>query len=214
MIYLAIDKLAKRLAPAPVIALCAAAIITTTDAQAGSIDVLFTEQENDVLVSFSGSLDVSDFGQVTNTSLYNGTAVGAGFSTLTITPSASVGTAQYFLSGEPFQNFGSGSFSFGIFNGGDLFGFVDNGNQTDQLYLPYGYVSGTPISGSGTFTGSFASLGIDPTAVSVFLPGEQEIHLTFEPYSAVSEVPLPAALSLFMSALGVGGFVARRRRRD
>ncbi len=75
------------------------------------------------------------------------------------------------------------------------------------------YVSGTLISGSGTFAGSFASLGIVPTAVTINLPGEQAIHLTFEPYSAVSEVPLPAALPLFMSALGVGGFVMRRRRR-
>lgn len=73
----------------------------------------------------------------------------------------------------------------------------------DQLWLPSGYVSGSAIDLSATFTGTFASRGLTPSPVILQLPSSQTISLVF------IVVPSPG---VSLPAAGFALLAARRRR--
>lgn len=62
---------------------------------------------------------------------------------------------------------------------------------------------------TANLTGDFNPTGVD-YSLFVGVTGEAPTNVTL----TVSEVPLPAALPLLAGALGFGGFVARRKRRQ
>jgi hypothetical protein len=61
--------------------------------------------------------------------------------------------------------------------------------------------------------GSFATASIDPviTIDSALTPNADKYHLVFS--SNISNAPIPATLPLFVSGLGILGYVARRKKR-
>jgi hypothetical protein len=87
-------------------------------------------------------------------------------------------------------------------NGTNNTGFQNSGSYQpfDSFFSTYGGITVTDfyfIVDSGWFTNGTQSLILDSINVEI----------------AASEVPIPAALPLFVSGIGVLGFVARRRKR-
>jgi len=86
---------------------------------------------------------------------------------------------------------------------GDIFG-VYGGNTVPLLVVPDGYVSGSALSGGMTYFGeTIAALGMMPGAYVWTLPNDT---LTLN----VGVVPIPAAVWLFGSALGLLGWMRRK----
>jgi PEP-CTERM motif len=90
---------------------------------------------------------------------------------------------------------------------GNSFGFAF---VVNQLRVPLNYISGDPISGSTSFLGTFAGLGLTPgTYFYNFTTGLDNIQLNI-----ISEVPEPSTLGLIgLGLLGLGA-MRRRRRKD
>lgn len=79
-----------------------------------------------------------------------------------------------------------------------------------RFAVPAGYVSGTQLSGSATFTGtSFASLGITPgTYAWTWGSGA-----TADSVTLTAAVPEPSTYAMALAGLGVLGLWARRQQR-
>ena len=92
--------------------------------------------------------------------------------------------------------FGPGGLSLTTMTTGNVFAMSSN-----TLFLPDGYVSGNPLTGTLRFLGaSLMSLGITPGSYVTQLPSDT-ITLNFPE----TPVPLPGTLALFASALAVVG---------
>ena len=83
-----------------------------------------------------------------------------------------------------------------------------------QLILQRGYTSGTFLSDTDTFNGSFATIGLTPgTYVWTWGSGADADSFTLQIGPATTPVPEPGSLVLFMSALaGLFGLCGLRRR--
>ena len=97
------------------------------------------------------------------------------------------------------QTWGSGGLAFATSTTGNV--FLVTG---DDLALPEGYVSGSPLSGTLTFaSATFASLGITPGSYVYSLPNDT-VTVKF------GTAPEPGTLALL--GLGLAGLVATRKR--
>jgi hypothetical protein len=185
-------------------------------------DLIFTMQEvgPDVVLTGSGTVNTAGLSKTGNG--WTGTAeVQAGMATLvTATPTGgftgTFGDWYKAITGGPF-NFGSGGLIGGTSaTGSDAFGLYGNSIIHDQgLYLPWGYVSGTPLSGKVTFSGqTFASLGVTPgTYTWTWGTGANADSAVLQIGPTSPAVPEPSGLAL----LGAGAVAlvgcARWRRR-
>jgi len=162
------------------------------------------EVGGDLLFSYSGSLDLTDFN-------FTGTfSLSTGF-TPSFPPQIALGTGEgdsyigSFLS-KP-DNFGTGdSVSDSSANIGGLFAIF---SPFDQIFVPTGYNGGT-ISGSSQFPGvSFASAGIDTAnAPYVWTLGNGDtITLQF----TQTEVPEPLTMLGASAAIAFGAAFKRRK---
>jgi PEP-CTERM motif len=109
----------------------------------------------------------------------------------------------------------SGPFSFGTGFGG--FPSTTSGDSVFledfalDIEVPHGYVSGTSLSGSATYSGTLASLNVTPgTYIWTWDSGENSYVLNIPPAPAVPE---PGTFSLLALALA-GLAVLRGRRRS
>lgn len=106
-----------------------------------------------------------------------------------------------------FQQFGSGALVFPTSQTGSAIN--TNFGSPALLGLPPGYASGTPITGSMTFAGTFASLGITDNMSYTFSwgAGGAGSSVTLN----VRTVPEPATMGIFAIGSVVSGFAYRRR---
>ena len=105
------------------------------------------------------------------------------------------------------QSFGIGSGVFPSVGFGDQFG-VGGGT----LFVPVGYISGSPLSGTSIYAGaSFASLGITPGTTRTWTWGSGAN--TDSATVTISPVPEPTTLALGATA-GLMLFGSRRRARQ
>jgi len=173
--------------------------------------VTFQQVGSDVVATGSGSIDLIDLtfdGTAPNTAIIN-PSIGLAI----VGPTGSTIADEYSGFTGP-SNFGSGSGIDATSGSGDLVGIAD----PVDLILPSGYVSGTPLSDTSTWSGqTFSSLGITPgtytwtlgsaaTAEPAGVDGVTGDTFTLD---AVAPVPEPASLGL----LGICGISLLARRR-
>ena len=166
----------------------------------GAVTITAVEAGGDVVFSSSGSINLAGLPAPGAGSAFGFVAAEA--AALSVGPAAS----------EALDFYGSvltGPASFGPGAGGAVFASSGSGNkiavggQFGQFWLPAGYVSGQPISGTATFdTATFASLGMTPGAYAWTLPNADTVSLTI--------VPEPSRALL--SVLGISAVMVRRRR--
>jgi hypothetical protein len=173
--------------------------------------VLTLEQDGpNVVATGTGEIDLTGLGFYTNT-VGNGVLVWPSFD-YTITGSGA-GIAIYYplVSIKGPSNYGSGDYTGASTSKGDNVGLSGQGQE---LFVPIGYVSDSPLSDSATYDdATFASLGITPgTYVWTWGTGADQSY-TID-VGSPSAVPLPTTLALF--APGVGGLMLfgwRRKRK-
>jgi hypothetical protein len=114
-----------------------------------------------------------------------------------------------FLSGP--LSFGSGGPTIATLGTGDRFGVDALSSVCICLFVPDGYVSGTPLSATSVYAGAtFASLGVIPgTYVWNWGSGANADSLTLR----IIPTAAPEPVSLSLLAVGVAGLVVRRWRR-
>jgi hypothetical protein len=195
---------------------------TTHPAHASAI-LTMTEVGNDVLLSGSGNLDVTDltlvigFGGATGLYAAGGVEPSTGMALLGNTPSTYLLTNLYGDITGP-SSFGSGTGVQPTSGTGDRFGLVGGG--TNDIAVPVGYVSGSPLSGTLFYANqTFATLGVTPgtyvwswTNPPGLLPLDAVDHsdsLTLQ-IGPTTATPEPASLTLL--GLGLAGMGARRWR--
>jgi hypothetical protein len=182
---------------------------------AGVVTINFTQTGGNVVVTLSGSLTDSTAWQfngntATSSSILPGPSGGfISFGGI----GGSVGDeylARVPILGTWTGGFGTAIFSSAAISTGGIFGF-----SGAAVIVPTGYafssVSPTNLNSTMTFTGTFASLGITPTATSAIYGGDT-IRLTFGGSSVPDAGPGPA-LALLLGGLGLRQWHSSRRSR-
>ena len=149
------------------------------------------ESNGDVVFDYTGTLDITSLGTDGSTTNFNSTVsadfVGEGFFFSIGSAGAGVigGTADIFLSSNPFATFGpGGTFGNDTIGTGDIFGFSAPG----RIYAPSGFAGGS-LSGSTTFVGeSFSTLGMTQGTYVNTLPNDT---ITLNVGTAAAPAPLP-----------------------
>jgi hypothetical protein len=101
-------------------------------------------------------------------------------------------------------SFGTGSGTSASTGTGDLVGFALN---VQQLYVPFGYVSGDALSNSATWDdATFATLGVTPGNYTYAWGSLPDQSFTLE----IGTTPLPAALPTFAVGLVALALLGRR----
>lgn len=172
----------------------------------GSVLIQFSEGPSGVTVNVSGSLDLTALA-----GNYQG-IVNIGAHTIMV-PTAS---ALYIFSGDPVAEYklAGGTIPAGLGATGGLtngtwgsggFGIDKNGSISDFLYLSPSYVSGSPLTASGIFPGTFSTYRFQTNGFSFALPGDQTVTVTFV------STPEPATLPLAAGAFTAIALWMRRR---
>ena len=109
-----------------------------------------------------------------------------------------------------FQPFGSGGLVNPISESGSA--VLTNFGSPAILGLPAGYASGAPITGSMTFVGTFAALGITDRRSYTFSWGAGGAGSSVT-LNVASAVPEPATMGVLAIGSVLGGYTYRRRSR-
>jgi hypothetical protein len=176
--------------------------LSAPSAQAGYV-VTLEEVGSDVVVTGSGPIDLT----------------GLSFSRNSIT-SATIGpSGGVILTGQPNflsvysgfsgpSSFGSGSQSDPGSSGGDFVGVISLNNT---LYVPKGYVSGSPLSDNATYDNqTFASLGVIPGVYEWTWGTGANQNFTLD--IGASPVPEPSTWAMMLLGFAGIGYAALRRK--
>jgi hypothetical protein len=129
-----------------------------------AVTINVVESGGDVIGTSSGSINLAALsGPVStfqNTGEIAGTEVQAGLSKIVVGPSS---TADLWIGAVPPAIFSTGGSFADSFDGGSTYVGAIRTASSNGIYVPLGYVSGTPVDGTSTWTGhTFASLGLIP----------------------------------------------------
>jgi hypothetical protein len=168
-----------------------------------AVTMNFVETVTGVTATFNGSLDLTGL-----------TSFGIGGGEPNIQPDIGRfvfnielihNSSLYSTSAVP-ASFGSGGLTVTTTNSGHVFGITPLTPTEAFVFVPVGYVSGSPLSGTATFSGAtLASLGIGSGPfVTTFGNGDTITIMA-------TTIPEPSAFALVFTGLGMLGLVARRR---
>ncbi|NIJ06764.1 hypothetical protein FHS31_000346 [Sphingomonas vulcanisoli] len=191
------------------VAAAAVAVFFDASAALSAVTINIVESNGTVIMSESGSLDLTG-----STNLGSSSIVQAGvFQTRSATIYLGF-TSLYNLYG----GLTGGSRSFGNLNvsanaisfSGDFFGLL---GSVKRFALSSSYVSGAALSGSSTFSGSIASLGLTEGTFNYSTPSDT---ITLNVGSAAvaggaASVPEPATWAMMLMGFGAIGFTLRKR---
>jgi hypothetical protein len=188
------------------IGLCAL-LISTAAASATPYTVTLEEEGTSVVAVGSGDIDISGLSIGAPTFGFNPAINPSTGFLYTGSAASPYSEFQYYLGMSGPSSFGTGGTTDASSGTGSIIGLY---GYFGDLVLPYGYTSETPISVSATYdNATFASLGVTPgTYVWTWGTGPDQ-SFTLE----IGATPLPAALPLFATGLGVMSLLGWRRKR-
>jgi PEP-CTERM motif len=180
--------------------------LSALSAQAGYV-VDLTQQGSNVVATGSGPIDLT--GLTFDTSPLAGTFI---FPALGAIATGITATADLYAGITGPANFGSGSDNFPISGSGDHVG-VDG--FVDELEVPHGYVSDSPLSDTSTYLSqTFSSLGATPgTYTWTWGTGANQNFTLVIGAAAVPEPSTWAMMLLGFAGLGFMGYQSAGRRR-
>ncbi len=177
---------------------------------AASTVIDISEVGGNVVATGSGTVDLT--GLSFSSSGSDAGFVFASFGSVGVGPSSVAGDDLYSGAIGP-TSFGTGGFIIPFGQSGDLLGLFGNVSPA-EIFVPHGYVSGTPLLGSSTYVGqTFASLGLTPgTYLYTWGSGPTADSLTVTIGAAASPEPGTWAMMMIgFAALGLAGFRAARK---
>ena len=159
-----------------------------------------------VIATGGGSIDTTNLTFIGNT--YNSAWVWAGSSSAVVGGHEIVPEDVYSRITGP-SSFGSGVQFFATSGSGDGFGVVAN----TVLDLPSGYISGSPLSATSTWSGrSFSSLGLTPGSYTwTWGAGAHADSFTLNIGAAPVPEPTTLTMALFGGLAGIGARLWSRR---
>lgn len=199
-------------AKACVVAVAALVGFALSPAQAGLV-FTFAEVGSDVVMTATGSVDLTDLIAQSNQSWAsgnNGVQSGASSNEYVATGVAGATTTPYQTTFTTVGgSFGERAFLAPSSVSGDIAGFLD-GAATDFVWVPAGYVSGTALNGTSTFNSTtLAGMGLIPGDYTWGWSGASPDTITV----SVSAVPEPSTFALCSVAVAGLGFASVRRLR-
>ncbi len=170
------------------------------------------QQGPNVVATGSGAFNLSGLNAYLHTTSYEPTMNPAYPFVITGTGNDSM----FWAYGSGPSNFGTGSYTNADSSSGSVAGSYMvsvQGFAYVYLYVPQGYVSGSPLSSGAIWNNaSLASLGVTPGTYTWTWGSGAEQSFTLE---AVAAVPEPATLGMFgLGLLLIGAFVGFRRRQS
>jgi hypothetical protein len=200
-----LEQTMKRTVTATLVGLCLAVLIAR-QTQAGLVFNV-TESGGNVIFNMSGNVNLAATSGFFNGNSDANLIVPAG-GTIIIGPV--VNPHDAYPINVPWTSFGPGVGDATFFSSvsGDRVGLFSN----PVIGVPSGYISGNPLSGTGTINGStLASLGITPgTYVTTFSSSSSGVNMS-DTVTVIAQVPEPCGLVLGLTA-GMTALFARLRR--
>lgn len=198
-----LEQTMKRTVTATLVGLCLA-VLTARQTQAGLVFNI-SESGGNVICNMSGNVNLG-----ATSGFFDGSSnvelIKPNGGNIIIGPGSNP-QDNYFID-VFWTSFGPGEYTFFSSVSGDRVGLFSN----PIIGVPRGYISGNPLSGTGTINGStLASLGITPgTYVTTFSSSSSGVNLS-DTVTVIAQVPEPCGLVLGLTA-GTTVLFARLRR--
>jgi hypothetical protein len=160
--------------------------LTARRAEAGAV-IDISQVGSNVVVTGTGTITLTG---LTNTMILGDTfpAIDPGYADV----DTARGTIQDFRGSMGPTSFGPGAASFASSSSGDPFGI----SVATEIEVPYGYVSGTPLSGTATYANqTFSSLGLTP--------GTYTYTWSSDSITVIIGAAVPEPSSFIEAALGI-----------
>lgn len=186
------------------------ALLFYGSASQAAVTISFIEANGDVLATSSGSLDTSSLTPTSQLGTTNGYVAGTGLNSswncivLVGTDPTEADTYRFASWANDNTDVCDTGGRFDASSGsGNFVGVISVNSGNDGIYVPNNYVSGSPISGSSTWTGAtFASLGLVPGSYEfTFGSGEAIDSITINIGPVIGPPPVGYTVSGTVSGL-------------
>jgi hypothetical protein len=177
-------------------------------AQAASYVVTLTQVGSDAVATGSGEIDLTGLSFIAGSHSERGAIVPSIGDMITgPAPFTSVDLYTVGITGP--ANFGPGDGNLASSGSGDMVGIAAG----SSLFVPFGYVSDTPLNDTATFIGTFASLGATPGVYKWKWGTGANQNFTLD-IVAPTTVPEPSTWAMMALGFGLIGGAGYWRRRS